>query len=1101
MGVTPRPAPGSRPETSPEAVVSALQQQFAPILTQITAALSQPVLWKATSAEPDFAELVLRIKYHVQAAGIRGQREYHRAVVEGLAAMTGLNRSDLDELATVDPLLIREGRWLPKTARVQRLAMDAQEIDLENPDAIVRMLNQVSTQLPKVKSLKLRDMRVVANGLDKVYAGADLVFDKGMATGLNRLADWLDSLGQSTSSEVRNQYREMGRAVQAVGLSARQLKDFSENDQKMALLSASAMSEVASDIDVWFDLLKDPKKLQDQGFLAKFRNVTRVGLEGAVLLIGGAASALHQTFDQENLRDFNVNILAGAGLEVLFCGGSFGIGLYLPSVNEMRTSEHAAAHVDFALGVVAPFGSLMASSRGGKKQLRLPFLKVRNGEFSQAIGVGTGLIGGVNFLRDKTYGAGVEAGWFPKLFPEWVPDFITKVFNVRAGGNLVVHHPAMRVQDKAVAAAVDAVQKPLDVLANSLVRAAPASTPAAELKTRRLQNLGIKFRQAKRAFSATQGYRLAIESARREQRPLIPPGTDAYDKCTRGCTIQEAERIIENFLGDLARDGEERLGALEALLSRPPSASAAEERALQKEIRAIADGLKDLNDRFNMADVLLCQVFGKGSTRGEGQVLSQAMLDDLRSGEVVHWALTQKDELYAAISSQAVSPTASQLSRGAPTQGSGTIRVLKGEDGAISSAVINTTATERQGAVLGAVRASLAALGVRDDAIVVATGTRSPGSSGSLGDVLSPPTSSGRQTRIIATLDPSMSLGKLGQLIRSGMDIARINLSHDNLDQHLGLIENVRTAAERLGVVVPILVDLPGPKLRLGKFDNPAGREKNDIVLVTGRQVTLSRDCLLGNDKQLPFEYETLLDDVKAGHRLFLNDARVELLVEAVDKEKGEVRCHIARGGIIWDNVGMNLPDTNISLPTVSNADFEKLRPLLPHIDQIGISFVREARDVFDLRQAVAAEMAARGLRRSHLMVAKIETSAGVRNLEEIAKAADVLMAARGDLQAEIGFDQVPEQQARIQKIGRELERPVIVATGVMSSMVNNGNAPTQGEADGLASVVRYQDAHAILLSRETRSSIYAAETLKACSKIIRAAEAQRQAEQGAKAV
>lgn len=1101
MGAEPKVSPGSRPETSPAAIVGTIEQQFAPVLTQIKASLSQPVLWKATSAEPDFAELFLRIKYHVQAAGIRGQREYHRAVVDGLAALTGINRSDLEELATVDALLIREGRWLPKTARVQRLAMDAHEIDLENPDAIVRMLNQVSGHLPKVKSLKLRDMRAVANGLDKVYAGADLVFDKGMATGLNRLADWLDSLGQTTSSEVRTQYREMGKAVQAVGVSARQLKDFSENDQKMALLSASAMSEVASDIDVWFELLKDPKKLQDQGFLAKFRNVTRIGLEGAVLLIGGAASALHGTFDQENLRDFNVNVLAGAGLEVLFCGGSFGIGLYLPSVNEMRTSEHAAAHVDFALGVVAPFGSLMASSRGGKKQIRLPFLKVRNGEFSQAIGVGTGLIGGVNFLRDKTYGAGVEAGWFPKLFPDWVPDFITKVFNVRAGGNLVVHHPAMRVQDKAVAAAVDAVQKPLDVLANSLVRAAPASTPAAELKARRLQNLGIKYRQAKRAFSATQSYRLAIESARREQRPLIPPGTDAYDKCTRGCTVDEAERIIENFLGDLARKCEERLGALEGLLARPPSETAAEERNLRKAIRDSADALKEINDRFNMADVLLSQVFGKSSTRGEGQPLSKTLLEGLRSGELLHWAITPGDEIFAAAGSQSTSPAPSQLSHGAPTQGAGTIRVLRGDDGAISSAVINTTATERQAPILAAVRASLIAAGVGPDAIVVATGTRALEHQGDLGDVLSPPTTSGRRTRIIATLDPSMSLGKLEQFIKSGMDIARINLSHDDVDQHLGLIQNVRIAAERLGVEVPISVDLPGPKLRLGKFDNPTGREKNDIVLVTGRQVTLSRDCLLGNDKQLPFEYETLLDDVKAGHRLFLNDARVELLVESVDKEKGEVRCQITRGGIIWDNVGMNLPDTDISLPTVSNADFEKLRPLLPHIDQIGISFVRQARDVFDLRQAVAAEMAARGLRKSHLMIAKIETSAGVKNLEEIAKAADVLMVARGDLQAEIGFDQVPEQQARIQKLGRQLLRPVIVATGVMSSMVNNGNAPTQGEADGLASVVRYQDAQAILLSRETRSSIYAAETLKACSKIIRAAEAQRQAEQGAKAV
>lgn len=1091
----PETPPSAPAKTVPVEVLKSIRHQFAPVLSDIKAAQDDPTLWKEVASKPEFSELFSRVKYHVLASQIRGQRDTHREVVEGLAAMTGLIRSDLDELATVDPVLIREGRWMPKTARIQRLAMDAHEIDFENPDAIVRLLNHVSGHLPKVKSLKMRHVRAVADGLDKVYAGADFVFDRGLSTGLNHIADWLDSYGKSTTTEVRRQYSELGDAARAIGASTRKLKGLSESDQKMALLCASAMSDVSSDIGVWFELLQDPKKLEDKGFVAKLRNIARVGVDGAVLLIGGAADALHSVFDRENLRDFNVNLLLGAGLEVMFCGGSFGIGLYLPSVNEMKTSENAAAHVDFALGVVAPFGSLMASSRGGKKQIRLPFLKVRNGEFSQAIGVGTGLVGGVNFLRDKTYGAGMEAGWFPKLFPSWVPEVVTRIFNVRAGGNVVVHHPAMRVQDRAVAAAVDTVQRPLDALANSLVRGSPASTSISELRTKRLQNSAIKLRQAKRAFSAVQSYRLAIDTARQQNRPFIPPGTEAYEKCTRGCSAGEAEEIIQNFLRDLSKDCEQKLGEFEALLTKPPSETAKEERAIRRSVREYDKVLKDIGDRFNMADVLLQQVFGAPGTKAQGEVLSKELLASIKTGGPAHWALTTSGELFVSPAEASASPSASLLSGGAPTRGAGTFRLVRGEDGGITSAIVNTTATEAQAQTLADVRSALIAAGVPEEAILTATGTRGQEHKGDLADALSPAPASGRRTRIIATLDPTTGIAKIERLIKAGMNIARINLSHEAVDQHLALIKNVKTAAERAGVEVPIIVDLPGPKIRLGKFDNPSGLEKNDIVLVAGRKVALSRDCLLGSNKQIPFEYEGLVEDVKVGHRVHLNDGKVELRVESIDKEKGDVQCEVVRGGVIWDNAGMNLPDTEISLPTISNEDFERLRPLVPHVDQISVSFAREARDITDLRQAVAAEMTAKGLRKKHLIVAKIESTAGVKNLEPIARAADVIMTARGDLQAEIGFDKVPEVQARIQKLGKSLSKPVIVATGVMSSMVNNGNAPSQGEADGLNSVARFQEAEAILLSRETRSSVFSVETVEACAKILEAGEAQRKRE------
>lgn len=1074
-----------------EQIAAGLLERYAPAVANMRAALHDPAQWKDAVNEPKCVELLQRAKYHLHASRIRGQGEFHTKIVEALAKAIGLSRADLDELETVDAVLIREGRWLPKTARVQRLAMDAHEIDLDSADPIVRFLNHVSAHLPRVKSLKMRDMRAVANGLDRIYAGADFVLDKGLASGLDQLASWFQGFGRNMSSDVRVQYQGMREATRAIDISVKKLNSFSPSDKRMALLCASAMRDVASDIDVWLSLLEDPSRLKDQGFLAKFRNIARVGLDGAVWLLGGAADALHKVFDQENLRNFNVNLLLGAGLEVMFCGGSFGIGLYLPSVNEMRTSEHAAAHVDFAVGAVAPFGTLMASSRGGKKQIRLPFLKVRSGEFSQAIGVGTGLVGGINFLRDKTYGSGVEVGWFPKLLPSWIPNVVTKIFNVRAGGNVVVHHPALRVTDRAVSAAVEATQKPLDALANALVRA-DLTTPLGELRTKRLQNSTVKYRQVQRVYAAVQSYRLAIESARRAGRPLAQEGTDAHAKLTRGTTLDKAEAIIDSFLNDLSKDCEDRLARLDALLSSPRTETGAEERAIRKSVRKMTGELTDVIDRFNMAEVLLHQVFGQANTKADSALLSPEFLASIRTAEVVHWALTDDGRVYACSAKNAATPSASLLAKGAPTRGSGTFRLVKNAEGEVTSVLLNTTATEKQADVVRAVTDALSEAGIDPAGVVATKGRRPQVHEGDLADALSPPHASGRRTRIIATLAPTASIRSLEGLIDAGMNIARINLSHEATDQHLALIANVRAAASSKGVEIPIIVDLPGPKLRLGKFENPRALDKNDIVLATGGKVTLTKDSVLGTSKLIPMEYEGLANDAQVGQRILLNDGQVELRVASIDKEKGTLDCEIVRGGIIWDNAGMNLPDTQISLPTVSNSDFEKLRPLLPYIDQIGVSFTREAHDITDVRQAAAAEMTALGLDKQHLIVAKIESTAGVHNLDAIARVSDALMVARGDLQPEIGYEKVPEVQARIEALGRALKKPTIVATGVMPSTVKSGAAPSQGETDGLYSVVRYQGAEAILLSRETRSSMYARETLRACVNIINGAEAAR---------
>ncbi len=1066
-------------------VVTSTLAQFAPVLAALRAALQNAQAWPELAKRPDCVELFLRLKHHVLAAGLLGQTAAHRAVVEAVARETGISRADFDELASVDAVLLRQGRWLPRAARVQRLALDAGDFDSDSPDPIIRLLNQASRRLPGVKRVDIGALRHTVNALDGIYSGIDRVLDAGAASTLSDLAAFIDRHGRAVRPHVRQQYRELRAALGQLGLSVKQLASYSQADKRMAMLAASALRDSCSDVDLWLQLLDNPRLLEQKGFRQRFRDLTRVGLDAAVWLIDGVARGLHSLTDRENLRSFNINLLAGGGIELFHFACHFGVGLYQPSVADMQSSKDTTTHLDFALALSSPFGNLMASSRGGKKQMRLPYLKVRHGEFSQSIGVGTGLIGGVSFLRDKTFGSGVEVGVFPKVTG-------LGPVNVRAGANLVVHHPALRVTDRAVASVVNATQAPIEAAADYFKRP-DATMSTKELRKHRLGDTGLSIKQAQRVQAAAGRYLLTIDEARRRRLPLVAETSDAYAKLTRGFAYSDAVAVIESFLGELARECEARLTRITALQAQPLG-STAEERTLRRQLRDVGRELAELTQRFNFADTLLQDVFGRAAAAADIRPLDAALLAGAADGSTFAWALTESGEVRACNLAGAVRPHDALLAEGRPLRGTGTLSIVRDPTG--DRFIVGTTVTDGQKEALELVERRLVELGVDRERIDTLEPNQSRVDT-DLASRLSPKPQNGQRTRVMATLDPSFTVDHLERMIERGMHIARINLSHDDTDEHLGLIAKLKEAARRRGVDVPVAVDLPGPKLRLGKFENPRGVEQNDILLHTGSTVTVTTEAVLGRPNLIPVDYAGLTQDVRPGERILLNDGNVELSVLTVSSDGKRIDCDVVRGGKVWDGAGMNLPDTNLSLPTIGNDDFERLRPLLPHIQQIGVSFARSAADIETLRHAAAtAQRLYDGPK--PLIIAKIESRAGMQNLGSIVHAADAVMVARGDLKAEMGYAKVPTLQVEIAREATRQGKPVIIATGVVPSMVPQGSTPSQGEADGLHSAVHYLGAEAVMLSRETRSSLYGLEALDACAKIIDAAERHTRLAQGA---
>jgi pyruvate kinase len=330
-----------------------------------------------------------------------------------------------------------------------------------------------------------------------------------------------------------------------------------------------------------------------------------------------------------------------------------------------------------------------------------------------------------------------------------------------------------------------------------------------------------------------------------------------------------------------------------------------------------------------------------------------------------------------------------------------------------------------------------------------------------------------RRAKMVCTMGPSTS-GRLKEFVEAGMDIARLNLSHGSYEDHEKIYAEIRAAAEATGRAVGVLVDLQGPKIRLGRF------AEGPVELVTGARFTITTDPAPGDVDRASTTYSGLTGDVSPGDAILVDDGKVGLRVLSV--EGNDVVTEVVTGGVVSNNKGINLPGVAVSVPALSDKDEADLRWAL-HLraDMIALSFVRSAADIEDVRVIMAEE----GVRLP--VIAKVEKPQAIDNLDEIVRAADAIMVARGDLGVEMPLEDVPIVQKQAVSLARRLAKPVIVATQVLESMISLPR-PTRAEASDCANAV-LDGADAIMLSGETSVGKYALESVQTMSRIITSTE------------
>jgi len=334
-----------------------------------------------------------------------------------------------------------------------------------------------------------------------------------------------------------------------------------------------------------------------------------------------------------------------------------------------------------------------------------------------------------------------------------------------------------------------------------------------------------------------------------------------------------------------------------------------------------------------------------------------------------------------------------------------------------------------------------------------------------------------RRAKIICTLGPATSSPeKIRALVDAGMDVARLNFSHGTREEHAEVYRYVREASDASQHAVAVLVDLQGPKIRLGEF------EDGGVTLAPGDRFTITTEPVEGTRELASTTYSFLAKDVSPGSRLLIDDGRVALRVDDTDGVRVRTTC--VEGGRISDHKGINLPGVRVSAPSLSEKDREDLRFALSlRADLIALSFVRAPEDLEDVH-AVMDEVGAR-----LPVIAKIEKPEAVDRLGPITRAFDGLMVARGDLGVEIPLEQVPLLQKRAIRLAREHGKPVIVATQMLDSMIHHPH-PTRAEASDVANAV-LDGADALMLSGETSVGEYAIPAVETMARVIGAAESQ----------
>jgi pyruvate kinase len=338
-----------------------------------------------------------------------------------------------------------------------------------------------------------------------------------------------------------------------------------------------------------------------------------------------------------------------------------------------------------------------------------------------------------------------------------------------------------------------------------------------------------------------------------------------------------------------------------------------------------------------------------------------------------------------------------------------------------------------------------------------------------------------RATKIVATLGPaSSSPDVLERMIRAGVDVVRMNFSHGSAQDHIDRASLVREVAQRAGKEVAIMADLQGPKIRVGKFEG--GR----TMLVAGQTFVLDAALReLGSNERVGLDYKDLPRDVKAGDTLLLNDGLLRLTVDAVRGD--EVRTIVVAGGELSNNKGINKAGGGLTAPALTAKDMEDIRTAMSfQAEYLAVSFPKNATDMEMARQL--ANVAGEASRHRPALIAKIERIEAIPALEEILRASDGIMVARGDLAIEVGNASVPALQKRMIRMAREMDKVVITATQMMESMIVNP-VPTRAEVSDVANAV-LDGTDAVMLSAETATGKYPEETIAQMAAIALEAEA-----------
>lgn len=329
-----------------------------------------------------------------------------------------------------------------------------------------------------------------------------------------------------------------------------------------------------------------------------------------------------------------------------------------------------------------------------------------------------------------------------------------------------------------------------------------------------------------------------------------------------------------------------------------------------------------------------------------------------------------------------------------------------------------------------------------------------------------------KRTKIVATLGPASSdKTVLTNMIAKGVDVCRLNFSHGSQEDHLKVIKTIQEINNEHTFNVGILADLQGPKIRIGKM------KEGGAILVNGSDIEITTEELIGDEQRIYITYENFPNDVKEGEIILLDDGKLQLRVMNTNY-KDTVKCQVVHGGILTSRKGVNLPNTKVSIPSLTEEDLDNLNFALDNgADWIAMSFVRSAEDILQCKEIIKAKG-------SHaLVIAKIEKPEAIDNIDAIIEATDAIMVARGDLGVEMPMEKVPGLQKVIVQKCRDLSKPVIIATQMLESMITTPR-PTRAEVNDVANSV-LDGADAVMLSGETSVGEFPEIVIETMAKII----------------